>query len=116
MHRVLTVLAFTTLWACASYASEDPSATGCYTFGHEVNTFRPFPGDSTFWVLGATPVLQQLRSAHDSLTSKPYEAVWVRVLAKRSTEEPDGFAEQYDGLIEIQRVLEIRRATVAECS
>ena len=116
MRRVLPVLAFAALWACISRASEDVSATGCYTFGHEVNTFRPFPGDSTFWVFGAPLVLQQLRSAHDSLTSKPYEAVWVRVLAQRSTEQPDGFAQQYDGLIEIQRVLEIRRATVAECS
>jgi hypothetical protein len=102
-------------WACAANARDDGSTVGCYIFGHEVNTFSPSPSDSTFWVVGEEDVLQQLRTVHDSLTSRPYEAVWLRVISQRSKEESDGFALSYHGLMEIQRVLEIRRATAAEC-
>ena len=89
---------------------------GCYTFGHEVNVFEPLGGDSVFWVVGAQDVLQRLRSAHDSLTSKPYEQVWARVLAQRSNQVPDGFAADYNGLLEIRQLVEIRRPAPGECS
>jgi hypothetical protein len=115
-RSVLLVLASAHLWACTGRAGEDAPSGGCYTYGHEVNTFRPFPGDSTFWVVGVPSVLQELRSAHDSLASKPYEAVWARVVVQRSAKQPDGFARDFDGLIEILRVLEIRRAVAPECS
>ena len=96
-------------------AISDGSTTGCYTFGHEVNVFKPAGVDSVHWVVGAQDVLQQLRRTHDSLTSKPYERVWVRVVAQPSSQKPDGFAQDYSGLIEIKRVLEIRQAAAGEC-
>jgi hypothetical protein len=114
--RALSVLLFIGINACERNAVPERSMAGCYTFGHEVNVFRPLGGDSVFWVTGQTHVLQRLRSAHDSLTSKPYEKVWARVLAQRSNQEPDGFAADYSGLLEIQQLVEIRRAAAGECS
>jgi hypothetical protein len=102
--------------ACSRSAIPEESVAGCYTFGHEVNVFKPLQGDSVFWVVGPDDVLQRLRSVHDSLTSKPYEQVWARVLAKRSTQKPDGFAADYNGLLEVRQVVEIRRAGAGECS
>lgn len=115
MRKVLLVTLFALTSACDRPVRDGGSISGCYTFGHEVNVFKPSTGDSTFWVVGGKDVLQRLRNAHDSLTSKPYEAVWARVVAQRSKQERDGFALSYDGLIEIQRVIEIRNAADGEC-
>jgi hypothetical protein len=112
----IPVLLMTGVGACGRTAIPEGSMAGCYTFGHEVNVFKPLGGDSVFWVVGPQDVLQRLRSTHDSLTSKPYEQVWARVLAQRSSQEPDGFAVDYSGLLEIQKIVQIRRAAAGECS
>jgi hypothetical protein len=116
MMRIILVLLLAGVSACGRNVIPDGSMAGCYTFGHEVNVFKPLGGDSVFWVTGKQDVLQRLRSAHDSLTSKPYEQVWARVLAERSNREPDGFAADYNGLIEIQQIVEVRRPVTGECS
>lgn len=114
--RLILVLLLTGVGACGRNAIPEGSMAGCYSFGHEVNVFKPFGGDSVFWVVGPRDVLERLRAAHDSLTSRPYEQVWARVLAQRSSQEPDGFAADYNGLLEIQQIVEIRRAAAEECS
>jgi copper homeostasis protein (lipoprotein) len=101
--------------ACGRQAVADEASAGCYTFGHEVNALKPEGSDSVFWVVGSQDILRRLRTAHDSLTSQPYEPVWVRVVARPSTQAADGFALDYSGLIEIQRVIEIRKALAGEC-
>ena len=116
MRTIRAVLLLIGISACSRGAIAEESIAGCYTFGHEVNVFKPLQGDSVFWVVGPDDVLQRLRSVHDSLTSKPYEQVWARVLAKRSTQKPDGFAADYNGLLEVRQVVEIRRAGAGECS
>lgn len=115
VRRLVPIAALALLFACDRHGGADRSVAGCYTFGHEVNVFKTSTGDSTFWVVGEADILQRLRMAHDSLTSKPYEAVWTRLIAQRSSKEPDGFALSYNGLIEIQRIVEIRRASAGEC-
>lgn len=116
MRRIVLGLLLTVVGTCGRTAIPDGSMVGCYTLGHEVNVFKPIGQDSVFWVTGPQSVLRRLRSAHDSLTSKPYEQVWARVLARRSNQEPDGFGANDNGLLEIQQVVEIRRAAAGECS
>lgn len=101
--------------ACGLQAVGNEASAGCYTFGHEVNVLKPAGSDSVFWVVGTEDILRRLRTAHDSLASKPYEPVWVRVVSRPSTRAADGFALDYSGLIEIQRVIEIRKALAGEC-
>ena len=116
MTKTLPVLLFIGVGACGGGAIPERPIDGCYTFGHEVNVFKPLGVDSVFWVQGPQDVLQRLRSAHDSLTSNPYEQVWARLLAQRSSQEPDGFAADYNGLLDVRQVIEIRRAVAGECS
>jgi hypothetical protein len=101
--------------ACASTATPGSRLIGCYVWGHEVNVISPIDQDSAFWVIGSPDVLQQLRMKHDSLTTTPYEAVVADLIAMRSVERGDGFALDYDGLIEVLNIVEMRRAESGEC-
>jgi hypothetical protein len=113
LSRGVALIVFVT--GCRADDDTGPVMAGCYSFGHEVNVFKPAGVDSLFWVTGPAGILAQLRHVHDSLTSEPYEKVWVRVAANRSSREPDGFARDYDGLIEVSRILEVRRPADGEC-
>jgi hypothetical protein len=119
--QTLTLTFITLVSYAASFGTEGSRQVlraehaGLYTWGHEVNVFQPCTSDSTFWVVGERSVLEQLRLVHDSLTEQPYEAVYIRVLGQRTDEEPDGFAEHYDGLFRVDSVLELRRVEPSEC-
>jgi len=95
---------------------QDRLLTGSYIWGDEVNEFQPCGSDSVFWVLASPQLLKRLRSAHDSLTTKPYEKVFVRVRGHRSSQPTDGFAEETNGYFEIVEIREIRRLRNGECT
>ena len=86
-----------------------------YVWGAEVNTMRPCGTDSTFWVLASTAVLKRLRASQESLQSKPYDAIFIRVLGKRTTGPTDGFAEQTNGYFQVTQLFEVRRLQPGEC-
>jgi NlpE C-terminal OB domain len=96
-------------------AQTDSARAGEYVWGAEVNVFRPCGSDSVFWVLASPQILDQLRTTHGRLTTKPYEPIYVRVRGARSSEKPDGFAEDYNGYFRITEVLEARRERPGEC-
>ncbi len=93
----------------------DSARAGLYVWGAEVETFQPCGSDSVYWVLSSPAVLQQLRKMHQSLTTRPYAPIYVRVRGARSDQKPDGFAEQYYGYYRITRVMEMHRVMPSEC-
>lgn len=78
---------------------------GRYVFGHEVHTFQPCGRRTTYWVVGGDSTTAALRAAHDSLTSRPYEPIYVRIRGAVVPGRGDGFALDYDGLFRIDTVL-----------
>ena len=103
--------------ACASSrpAPEDPTRAGSYAWGAEVNSFKPCGSDSVFWVLAPPDLLTRLRTAHDSLTTRPYERIYIRVKGHKSSQKTDGFAQETSGYFQITGILEIRRLVPGEC-
>jgi hypothetical protein len=114
---VLVLLSGVVVAACQppSKGQAESLTAGHYIWGAEVNDFRPCGLDSLFWVRGAPDVLQQLRTAHDSLTDRPYEPIYVEVEAHRSFEPLDGFAEETNGYLTITQVRVIRPASEVAC-
>ena len=102
-------------WSGPLLGQGDSTRTGLYVWGAEVNSFRPCGTDSVFWVLAAPELLTRLRTAHDSLTKRPYEPVYVRIRGHRSSQKTDGFAEETHGYFQVTAVLEIRRPRPSEC-
>ena len=105
------------LFACAS-GENDPRLSGRYVWGAEVNTFQPCGSPSIFWVSAADTAQFRLEREYQKLTSKPYEAVYVE-LCGQTGEVPsthaDGFAGDYDGMITLSCLGEIRKLQPGEC-
>jgi hypothetical protein len=72
---------------------------GIYTWGPEVETFSPCGmGSKAWWVVTDESLSHQLSGAHETLTSKPYEGIYVRVAGSfdgNANEKMAAFAAQY---------------------
>ena len=93
------------------------SLKGHYIWGHEVNTFTPCGDKKTYWVEGSSASIEKLKTKHQSLTQKPYEQIFTTVTGRINTSknDPDSFAEEYDGVIFIDSVGVISKSTQMDC-
>lgn len=80
---------------------------GQYTYGHEVNIFCPAIKSQCYWLSGDTPgrIRGELQELYKQHAAEPYEPVCMIVegLVDKDT-VADGFAADYDGLIQVTRV------------
>ncbi len=98
------------------FAAPDTKFDGAYTWGHEVNTFQSCGDSQVYWVSASAPVLDQLKSYHDSVPGAPYRSIYVSIRGEYLDEELDGFAAQYDGLIQVREVLSWDPDVPLECA
>ncbi len=103
-------------WAPMAGATQAEVHRGFYVFGHEVRTFQPCGSDTVFWVKAEADISKQLREAHQKLTSKPYEPVYVEVKGYLADKATAGFAADYDGQIVIEAVDLVRAQQENDCS
>jgi len=80
---------------------------GEYTYGHEVNIFCSAISSQCYWLSGETP--GETRAALQELSierkTKPYDSVCVVIEGKIDRDSAkEGFAEDYDGLITVNRL------------
>ncbi len=86
-----------------------------YTWGAEVNVLSACGSDLELWVTGSKESVAELRAAHDSLTSSPYQGIFAEVTTRDSDAASDGFAEMYDGLIEVVDVISVSAEIPERC-
>ena len=112
----ILVVALTLGSACTSQRVYE----GVYTWGAEVETFSPCgTGSKEWWVITDEMLSHQLSSAHENLTSKPYEGIYVRVSGfydGSANEAAGAFAAQYEGLFRINDVLFARKGSTSDCN
>lgn len=104
--------------SCPAQAAPDRLYEGTYVWGAEVNSFSPCgSGDKAFWVVGSEEAIDQLKAATERLIKKPYGGLYVRVTGGYAgpVSDEDGFAAQYDGLFEINKVWSIRKTSKTDC-
>ena len=102
---LLTLL--TLVDGCATGAQAE-RLPGDYTFGHEVNVFCPEAGSQCFWLgpNSSQAARERLREIYRDKNPGLYKPVCVLVEGVVDlTTERDGFAADYDGLIDILAVL-----------
>ena len=100
--------------ACATIKSE-PRHSGLYVFGHEAHLIRLCGDTKTYWVRASPRVADELRARHDSLTNRPYQPVYVEIKGEVSDRPTAGFAADYDGYFEIEKVVVVREARANDC-
>ena len=88
---------------------------GFFVWGHEVRSFRPCGSEEELWAVGDPEVMEPLIAAHQQLTDKPYQGVYVRFRGRMSDAERPGFAADFAGMFRVVKVLEIRPATDTDC-
>ncbi len=81
---------------------------GDYSFGHEVNVFCPETGSQCFWLgpNSSQAARERLKEIYGEKNPGLYKPVCVLVEGVVDlASERDGFAADYDGLIDIEAVL-----------
>jgi uncharacterized protein YecT (DUF1311 family) len=88
---------------------------GHYAFGHEVESFQPCGSGLAYWVVGSSDVLDLLHSEHAARVDEPYEPVYAALRAVSQPPASDGFAADYDGLIRVTEVVDVRTRSTQDC-
>ncbi|GIU27015.1 hypothetical protein TUM4644_23550 [Shewanella colwelliana] len=108
----------------AALAGVAPTTTtaGRYIWGHEVAAFQPCDSQQVYWVR-ATPTtdhLNQLALTLSEQRSQPYQPIYVEaeifpISRDNNPAFVDGFAADYDGIIEINSVTTIETKIPVNC-
>ncbi len=103
------LLCITFITACAS------TYQGNYTWGHEVNSFCPCNTNTCYWVKASPEIQQQLKQFVTQHTSESYQPVYIEFSGHLLDELPEGFAQDYDGLIQIDELIQLAPTRQDEC-
>ena len=90
---------------------------GHYIFGAEVNTFKPCHLSKTYWVDGESDTLALLQKKYLKLKVTPYDKVYLEIEGdlKEKVDESDGFENNYDGIVLISSIKNIRAKSQEDC-
>ena len=117
MSRSLVAAAIAVI-ASGCATTDTARLRGHYTWGHEVNTFRPCGSNQTFWVTGDRAVLQPLRdrsAAASQARGKPYQPIYVEAYGVAEGKATDGFAADYDGTYRFTAARVVDNASPSDC-
>jgi len=114
---VLTAFVTASLHSIAVAGEAPQQYAGFFTWGAEVETFSPCGSHKEYWVRASDAVIDRLSKAHQQLTTKPYEGIFVEVIGAYAgpTSSEYGFEGQYEGLFRIDKVLLARKAEALDC-
>jgi G:T-mismatch repair DNA endonuclease (very short patch repair protein) len=92
---------------------------GQYYYGHEVRSFHPCGSRKAYWVSADEEISRVLRDRAERLREqrgKPYQPVYVEVIGELDLEtRREGFAEQYDGMFRLRRLLRVSDTVPKDC-
>ncbi|MDO4769044.1 MAG: hypothetical protein Q4A11_01570 [Brachymonas sp.] len=103
--------------AGASQAAAMP-LRGIYTWGSEVETLSPCNSNKTYWLEGDEKLLaplQDLAIRKADAANEAYQPIYVEVLVSDAGRATDGFAVDYDGLMQLQAVQAASAQVPADC-
>ena len=96
----------------ASAASASVAAVtlvkGIYTWGPEVETFSPCNTNKTYWLEGSETMLaplQEMALKKADAGNEAYQPIYVELQAAQAGKATDGFAADYDGLMQLHQVV-----------
>ncbi|PIE46796.1 MAG: hypothetical protein CSA42_06425 [Gammaproteobacteria bacterium] len=85
---------------------------GLLTFGHEVSVFEPLNSAKTYWINDFKDArLTKLYHNTTGNQSAPYTPVVAELVLKDNNNLKQGFAEQYDGVVDVINIKSVERIT-----
>lgn len=82
------------------------TCNGRLVMGHEVCSFAPDGDTLVYWVVDRSGELEKHYEAALPKDAKPYTPVSVRLKVKMLGYSSEGFAADYDGVVEVQKIIE----------
>jgi len=102
----------------ASAQSQDNDVkiyTGHFAYGIEVSSFTPCGSDVELWLSEGSIYYEDLVSEYLQMTNEPYDMVLLQVEGQRRGVDGGGFANEYDDVLDVTGVIEMRLPTPADC-
>ena len=102
-------------------AASDTAVTlvkGIYTWGSEVETFSPCNTNKTYWLEGSDAMLaplQEMALKKADANNEAYQPIYVELQAAQAGKATDGFAADYDGLMQLHQVVHASSKVPADC-
>lgn len=119
MRGAFLALAFASVLSGAcSTAPPDPVLRGHYVWGAEVNTFQPCGSSDVYWVNAADTARFRMQNEYLALTTTPYEPVFLELsgtIGEVPSVSRSGFPGDYDGMITLSWVGEMRPSSRGDC-
>jgi hypothetical protein len=122
--RVGLLLLISVVVACGETETNDDSAEsklrvkqwrGEYTGGHEAQGFCPCQSDACYWAVAQPEVLAQFEAFIEQHGRYPYEPIYIEFTGQLLDKPREGFALDYDGLIAVGTLSELRRLKSSDC-
>ncbi|WP_017220672.1 hypothetical protein [Moritella dasanensis] len=121
-NYLIALLMLVLIQACTATVEEQrqaetkvPTIFGHYTYGHEVNSFRPCGEKQDFWVKGSNDTLELMTQKYSALVTKLYDEVFVEIKGNFESKASDGFAMDYDGQVNILELVHMKNKHASDC-
>jgi hypothetical protein len=89
---------------------------GLYSWGHDLNEFRPCDSTSAYWITGSRRLVERLKMKYSQVAIRPYDVVYAelegRILQGPGDEET---ASEYPGRFQLTEILLVRPRVEGEC-
>ena len=94
---------------------DEQTLIGHYTYGHEVSSFQPCGKKEAFWVNGSNEILELMETKYSNYVTKPYDEVFLEITGDFEGKATDGFAMDYDGQIQVKRIVLMKKKSDSDC-
>ncbi|USL96343.1 copper resistance protein NlpE N-terminal domain-containing protein [Riemerella anatipestifer] len=85
---------------------------GFLIIGHEVSSFRPANSAKVYWIEDPSGELQKRYEAIVKDKKIPYFPVKANLVLEKDTKKAEGFAEDYDGVVVVKKLLDLKLISV----
>lgn len=80
---------------------------GKLIMGHEAYSFTPEKDSVTYWVIDRSGELKKYYEAALPANAQPYTSVPAELKIKKLGPSEEGFAAEYDGVIEVKEIIHV---------
>ena len=104
MIRFFRLALMVALFQLSTCAKPAPELSGIIIYGHEVRTIQLCGDSQVFWLHVTQEEQQKLLAQSRSLTSSPYQELYLEFTGSLMDEAPGEFAKEYAGAVKVESI------------
>ena len=104
MIRFFYLALLVSLFQLSACAKPAPELSGIIVYGHEVRSIRLCGDSQVFWLHATQEEQRKLLAKSRSLTSYPYQELYLEFTGSLMDEAPGEFAKDYAGAVNVESI------------